>query len=359
MRVGVVGAGVIGQLRARSVREHAGTELAGVADPVSEAARRAVAGAGATACTDLGALLELPGLEAVIVSTPLPHHEAGVLAALQAGKHVLCEKPLGSSVESCRRMLEAARAAGRVLAVGFNHRYYPAIKFVKRVVDEGRIGTIDHLRVFGGHDGLHNFRAEWQYKAPASGGGAMMDVGIHMTDLTRFILGDIAEVYGVASNRVWKVPGSEDNAVAIFKSPAGIPAFYQATWSEWRGYGFFLDVYGDRGMVRGFYAPMFNLLVTDEGGRRRRRHRFYPEIIIREKLRSWTSTAYRSFQEELTDFLRLIRGEPGTALADGFAGFRATEIADAVYRSSREGTPIRLSPAPAVPPPPPPAPGSG
>jgi predicted dehydrogenase len=347
MRFGVVGAGVIGQLRARSIREHPETELAGVADPVTDAARRAVAGSAGTACPDLATLLALPQLDAVIISTPLPHHEEGVLAALAAGKHVLCEKPLGNTVEGCRRMVDAARAAGRSLAVGFNHRYYPAIKFVKRVVDEGRIGAIDHVRVFGGHDGLHNFRADWQYRAPASGGGAMMDVGIHMTDLTRFVLGDVSEVYGVASNRVWKVPGSEDNAVAIFKTPAGIPAFYQATWTEWRGYGFFLDVYGDRGMVRGYYAPMFNLLVTTEDGRRRRRRRLYPEIILREKLRSWTSTAYRSFQDELVDFLRMVRGETGGSLADGFAGLRATEIADAVYRSTREGTPIRLSPPPA------------
>ena len=61
-----------------------------------------------------------------------------------------------------------------------------------------------------------------------------MDVGIHMTDIARYLLGDITEVYGVTSEAVWQVPGSEDNALAIFKNPQGIPAFYQATWSEWR-----------------------------------------------------------------------------------------------------------------------------
>ena len=346
MKIGVVGAGVIGQLRAQTIRENGDTELVAVVDPVGEAAERAVAGSGAKVFTDVRSLLDLPQLDAVIVSSPLPAHDEAVLAAFAAGKHVLCEKPLGNTVEGCQRMVAAAHAASRILAVGFNHRYYPAIKFVKEVVTSGRIGAIDHVRVFGGHDGLHNFRADWQYQSPASGGGAMMDVGIHMTDLTRFILGDVAEVYGVATNRVWKVPGSEDNAVAVFKTAEGVPAFYQATWTEWRGYGFYLDVYGERGMVRGYYAPMFNLLVTVDGGRRKRQTKFYPEIMIREKLKSWTSTALQSFREELADFLRLTQGDRTTAIADGFAGLRATEIAAAVYRATREGGAVRLSPRP-------------
>lgn len=344
MKFGVIGAGTIGQLRAQSIKTNPDTELLGVADPAVPNAERAVIGSGAKATADWRAVLDLPGLEAVIVSSPIQFHEEAVIAALKAGKHVLCEKPLSNTVESCRRMLEAARASGRTLATGFNHRYYPSMKFLKQAVDDGRIGTVDHVRIFGGHDGLHNFRADWQYKAPVSGGGAMMDVGIHMTDLARFVLGDVAEVYGVSSNRIWQVPGSEDNALAIFKSPSGIAAVYHATWTEWKGYRFFVEVYGDRGMVRGYYAPMNNLLITQDkpGGQRRKIRKLYPEIMLREKLKSWTSTALISFEEELVDFLRMIRGEK-TPLADGVAGFRAVEMANAVYESSRQGQPVRLS----------------
>jgi len=70
-------------------------------------------------------------------------------------------------------------------------------------------------------------------------------------------------VYGVATNHIWHVDRSEDNAVAIFKSDAGVPAFYQATWAEWKGYRFYIEAYGDRGMVRAYYAPMFNLLIPE------------------------------------------------------------------------------------------------
>jgi predicted dehydrogenase len=344
MKLGVIGAGTIGQLRAQSIRSNPATELIGVADPAVASAEAAVRGSPARALADWRAVLDLPGLEAVIVSSPIQFHEEAVVAALQAGKHVLCEKPLANTVEACRRMVEASRSSGKTLATGFNHRYYPSIKFLKKAVDEGQIGAIDHVRIFGGHDGLHNFRADWQYKAPVSGGGAMMDVGIHMTDLGRYVLGEVSEVYGIASNRVWQVPGSEDNAMAIFKSPSGIAAFYHATWTEWKGYRFFVEVYGDKGMVRGYYAPMQNLLVTQDkpGGPRRKVRKLYPEIMVREKLKSWTSTALLSFQDELADFLRMVRGEP-TSLADGVAGFRAVEIAHAVYQSSRTGAPVRMS----------------
>lgn len=344
MKFAVIGAGTIGQLRAQSIKSNPATELLGVADPATAQAERAVAGTSAKALADWRAVLDLPGLDAVMVSSPIQFHEEAVIAAFKAGKHVLCEKPLSNTVDACRRMVEAARASKRTLATGFNHRYYPSMKFLKQAVDRGQIGTVDHLRVFGGHDGLHNFRADWQYKSPVSGGGAMMDVGIHMTDLARYVMGEVSEVYGVSSNRVLQVPGSEDNAMAIFKSPTGVSATYQATWTEWKGYRFFVEVYGDKGMVRGYYAPMQNLLVTQDkpGGPRKKVRKLYPEIMLREKLKSWTSTALLSFQDELADFLRMVAGEK-TALADGVAGFRAVEMANAVYESSKTGKPISLA----------------
>jgi predicted dehydrogenase len=201
MRIGVVGAGVVGQLRAQSIREHPSTELAAVLDTSADAARRAVAATGAPAHTDLARFLDV-AMDAVFVSSPVHVHEEACLAALARGRHLLCEKPLSNTVESCRRIVDAAVSAKRILAVGFNLRYYPSIKFVKDTIDHGLIGDLDHLRVFGGHEGLPKFRADWQYRAPESGGGAMMDVGIHMTDVARYLLGEITEVYGVMSEAV-------------------------------------------------------------------------------------------------------------------------------------------------------------
>lgn len=343
LRIGVVGAGVIGTLRARTIRDASDTELAAVYDVVPGAAAAAVAGTSARAVGDLREFLAQP-MDAVIVSSPLQHHEEACLGAFERGMHVLCEKPLANTMAGCRRIVDAAKSADRVLAVGFNLRYFPAIKFVREMIDTGRIGELDHLRLFGGHDGLHNFRAEWQYRAPDSGGGAMMDIGIHLSDLARYFLGEITEVYGLMSERVLQVPGSEDNAVAVFRNPAGIPATYHATWTEWRGYGMAVEAYGNLGMVRGSYAPMQNLLITHArpGGSRKKSRRFYPEIMVREKLRSWTSTTRLTFEEELRDFTARIGGGPGGILADGHAGLRSVEVADAVRQSTRTREAVHL-----------------
>jgi len=345
MKIGVVGAGVIGQLRIRTIRENPATQLAAVLDVTPGAAEAAVAGTTARPCRDLASFLDVD-MDAAIVSTPPLFHEDACVESLKRGRHVLCEKPLSNTIDAARRIVDAALKAGKVLAVGFNFRYYPCIKFVKDAIAQGRIGQLDHVRVFGGHDGLSNFRADWQYKAPASGGGAMMDVGIHMSDLARYLIGEVSTVYGVMSESIWKVPGSEDNAVAVFVNADGIPATYQATWDEWKGYQIYVEAYGNNGMVRGSYAPMYNLLITQDrpGGPRKKTSRRYPEIMVREKLKSWTSTAYLSFKEELHDFLNSMNGILDVPLADGYAGLRAMEIAEAVRESTVKREAVHLPP---------------
>jgi len=343
MRVGLIGAGKIGQLRARTLREHPQVELAAVFDLDAELAAKAASKSGARVVRSLDEFLDVP-MDAVVISTPVHVHEAACLAAFARGLHVLLEKPIANTAVGARKLVEAALAARRAFGVGFNLRYYPAFRCVRETLAQGRIGRLDHLRVYGGHEGLTKFAHEWEYKAPISGGGALWDVGIHMSDLARHFLGEITEVYGVATESVWNVPGSEDNALALLRSPAGVAASYQATWSEWKGYGIFVEAYGERGMVRGAYAPMSNLLVLQEraGAPRTTTKLRYPWIQVREKLFSWQTTALESFRLELDDFLLLCRGRRDLVIADGYAGLRACEIAEAVRTCTRTGERVTL-----------------
>lgn len=342
MRIGVIGAaGKIGQMRVATILAEPKAELAAVMDMSMDKARAHAHGA--PAFTDLDAFLGVP-MEAVVISTPAHVREPLCLAAFERGLHVLSEKPLHHTVAGSRRILAAAKAAGRHLGAGFNMRYYPAFACVKDVMESGRIGEVDHIRVYGGHEGLPKFAFDWEYKSEISGGGALWDVGIHMTDMARHLLGEITEVYGVATEKVWKVKGSEDNALAIFKSPSGIPAIYQATWTDWKGYKSAVEVYGSHGMVRGAYAPMENMLITMEkpGGATTTVRKRYLDIRIREKLRSWKTTALASFQAELAEFIALTEGRTGLRIADGHAALRAVEVAAAVAESSRTGKPVTL-----------------
>jgi predicted dehydrogenase len=336
--IGVIGAGLVGRIRAKVVSRSSSARLCAIAD-VDEARAGKACPPGVAVFTDYRRLLDETTIDAVIISTPAHLHEEMVTAALERGKHVLCEKPLATDVASCRRLVDCARRTGMKLAVGFNHRYYPCVKLLKQIVDEGTIGAIDHIRAFGGHVGLSEFRADWMYQRDLSGGGAMMDVGIHVTDLVRFLVGEVTEVVGVCTNRIWNVPGSEDDALAIMRTAAGIPVRYQATWSEWKGYRLWIEAYGHNGMAGAYYAPMINLLVTRGAGssRRARRVFLHPWINVREKIAGWQTTAERAFAEEFGDFLRLISEQRNGRIADGLAGLRAVQIAHAVYESSRTG----------------------
>jgi predicted dehydrogenase len=340
LRLGLVGAGVAGQMRALAARGLPGFALVAVADPDVGAAARAARG-GARAVADYGEIIDRSDIDVVVVSAPTPLHEEVAVAALAAGKHVLCEKPLAPTSQACRRILEAARRADRALAVGFNHRYLPPFRFLKSALDTGVIGRLAHVRALAGHAEVAEFRADWMYLGALAGGGAMMDLGIHMTDLIRFLAGEIAEVHGAAMGGVWRVEGSEDDALALMRTTAGVPIAYHATWTEWRGYVFRLEAYGDRGLIRAQYGPMLNEVVLRRpGGGRSRRWKLYPRANLRDRLLGWRATARRTFGEELRDFARLVAGERGV-LADGLDGLRAVELAEAVYESSRRRAVVR------------------
>lgn len=348
LRIALVGAGGIGKVRADALAHSEDCVLAGVADPDLARAQALAQPVGARAFAGHKELLDWGSFDAVVVSTPPQFHEAIVLDAFAAGKHVLCEKPLSNSVESCRRMLAGAKAHGRVLATGFNHRYFPAIQLVKSALESGDLGDLDHVRSFAGHVGLGELQgAPWLTNPRVMGGGSLMDNGIHMLDLTRYVLGDVQSVMGAYSDRVWNIPGAESNGFALLRSREGKVATLQASWTEWRGYRFWVAAYGSRGTAWGYYAPMAGMVVTMDkpGGKAKRRYELFPRVNVAEKARGWRWTVIQTFLREFADFGRLIGGERGI-IADGFDGLRAVEMAHAVRTSWDERRSVDLIPAP-------------
>jgi predicted dehydrogenase len=349
MKFGLVGSGCVGEIRARALATLPDAELTAVTDADLSRARQLAARYPTTRAVDFAELLARPDVEAVIISTPPQFHEEQACLALQAGKHVLCEKPLSNSVEGAGRMLVSARENRRVLTTGFNHRYFKAIQFVRQAIDNGAIGRLNHIRAQAGHLGLSEFRSPWEYDKAVIGGGALFDVGIHLIDLVAFLLGDVRTVSGAKTHRIWDLPGgAEDNGFALLQNSSGVVAMLQASWTEWKGYGFFVEAYGDLGMARASYAPMQHRLITMEkpGGSRKQKYRFYAADAIREKLFGWQSTVVETFRQEICDFMKMCAGNAAGSIADGFAGLRAIEIATGVYESARLGRQIELSPRP-------------
>lgn len=342
MRFGLVGAGAIGKIRADALARSPLCELVAVSD--LDSSRATAAAPGAKFYADANELISAVDVDAVIISTPPPLHEPLATGAAAAGKHVLVEKPMAATPDACERMMLAARQAGTLLTVGYNHRYFEGLKLARDVIASGDIGALTHVRAYTGHGGLAEFKAPWMYDKNVMGGGAFMDNGTHVIDLVRYMVGDPTEVFGLATNKVWGL-GVEDQAIALVRTADGVTASIEASWHEWRGYRFHIEAYGDRGMVRASYAPMTATIIRLDkpGGTKSVERFFYPKAIIREKVRGWQSTVVQTFVEELADFVAAARGEAQSGrLATGADGLRAVQIAQATYASEAGGKSIHL-----------------
>lgn len=347
MRFAIIGAGSIARLRKDAIGALDGSALAGVFDLAQD---RAAALAGqARVYASLDAVMSDRDVDAVVVCTPPDSHEDIAVAAVRAGKHVIVEKPMAPTTDACRRMIKAAQDAGRVLTIGFNQRYFPAIKEIRASIASGRLGELSHVRGYAGHTGLSEFKAEWMYSKDVMGGGALYDNGIHMIDLVHHLMGPVTDVYGKTQDRTWKLDRIEDNGLALLGGANGTVGSVAASWTEWKGYHFYVEAYGTLGMARAYYAPMFFMEVTMDrpGGTRRKRRNFYLPAIFAEKFRGWQWTGVRTFVEEMTDFIALTEGRtPVGPIATALDGFRSIEIAQAVYRSAETGSRVMLEKAP-------------
>ena len=324
LRYGLIGCGEIGRLRAEGLRRSARV-LAAVSD--LDAARAAQVGAGSAAVErDWRALIERPDVDAVIVSTPPSLHAEMTIAALRAGKHVLCEKPLARTTEECRAMMAAAQESGRFLATGFNYRFYPSVLKARELLDGGAIGNVVQIRSYTGYSATaHNH--PWLHDAEVMGGGSLRDNGIHLLDLTCYFLGDVAEMQGATSGLVWNFPGCEDNGCVVLRNRRGAMATAQATWNEWRGYRFQIEITGERGVIELSCFPMIvRAFSTPPQGKPQRRSWYFPMVHVMEHLRSYRWVVVESFLREFEEFEKAARGER-SMVATGGDGLLTVEAA--------------------------------
>jgi predicted dehydrogenase len=161
--------------------------------------------------TDYEKLVARDDIGLVDVSTPGDTHKDVVLAALAAGKHVLCEKPLANSLAEAREMMEAAQQAGVVAMVNFNYRRVPAVQLAKRLIEEGRLGEIRHWRAVYLQDWINDpsFPLVWRLRKEVAGSGALGDIAAHIVDLSHFLIGNITEVVGTMDTFIKQRPTEE------------------------------------------------------------------------------------------------------------------------------------------------------
>ena len=326
MNVALIGCGLIGRKRAEALRAFPEDKLVVVCDTDES---RAGAFARDYACAneaEWGKAIGRLDVDGVINSTINSSLAEITVFALNAGKHVLCEKPLGRNTTEARAMTTAARAHGLNLKTGFNHRFHPAVAEAKRKVEEGSIGRVVTIRVRYGHGGRKGMESEWRASKELSGGGELLDQGVHVIDLIRWFGGEVTEVYGNVETKIWDIP-VEDNAFGILKTDRGVTAMFHVSWTNWRNV-FSLEILGETGYLSidglgGSYG-VERLEVgkrKPEGGR--------PDIRVVE-----FNGEDVSWKKEWEEFRNSI-AEHRPPIGNGVDGLRANEIIEALYESSR------------------------
>lgn len=333
MRFGLVGCGAIGAMRAESLAKTPGAELVLVYDTDARRSAEYAAKYNVRAAATLDELIESGDIDTVIVSTPPNVHREHCEKALNAGKDVLCEKPLASTIEDCRAIVSTAEKCGRTLATGYNYRFYPPVAKARELIAEGKIGKVINVKSYAGHPGGEEFTHHWVHDPSIMGGGALMDNGIHLADLLLHFLGEATESHGFASDSVWNFGESEDNGFVLAKTDDGKIGTLHASWSEWGGYHFYVDINGTEGRIRLWYPPMMTTLYSRPEGRAKKGKRktfLFPMLQVKERLGSYKYTLEQSFIAEHLDFMKRVKGGDGVG-ATGVDGLAAVELVNSAY----------------------------
>jgi predicted dehydrogenase len=321
--VGVVGCGMIGSKRAKALG--AGGTLVACADKDVGRAENLARGTSARVFADWRELLRMPGVDVVVVATLHDSLAEITRAAVEAGKHVLVEKPAARTGAELLPVMEAARRHGVKVHVGFNHRYHRALRKAREMVDSGALGDLMFIRARYGHGGRIGYDKEWRSKPELSGGGELIDQGPHLIDLSRWFLGEMTEVQGFAHTYYWDMP-VDDNGFLLLKTAKQQVAFLHASCTEWKNL-FSMEIYGRDGKLD------ISGLGGSYGVEKLTWYRMLPEMGPPETT-SWEyPMGDDSWAVELAEFFEDIRLDrvPAAGLGDAHA---ALEIVETVYRGS-------------------------
>src|SRR5579871_16846 len=296
MRLTIIGCGLIGSKRAAAAVAH---EIVAVCDPDLERRDRLAHQISARAIADWREAIGVDS-DAVVIATPHDRLAEIALAAVEAGRHVLVEKPAGRRPAEVVPLVAAAKARGRIVKVGFNHRFHPAIARAKALVDEGSIGPLLFIRGRYGHGGRIGYEKEWRFDPQVSGGGELIDQGSHLIDLSRWFLGDLALAYAAMPNYFWP-SRVEDNCFLALEGEQKRMAWLHASWTEWKNL-FVFEIMGRDGKLT------IEGLGGSYGNERLTLHRMLPEMGPPETTIWEYPFPDRSFADEFENFVGAVEG---------------------------------------------------
>lgn len=324
MKVALIGAGGIGELWALAIK---GSDITPVYVIDTDAARggKLANELDCSFATDVDTEA-ISQVDAAIVAVPHVHLAPISKKLLQRGVHVLCEKPGGMSSEEVQANIDLARENGLLYIPGFNHRYHPAYLEAKRRFETGEIGDLMFVRARYGFGGRPGYEKEWRFNKKISGGGELLDQGIHMIDLARWFMGDITEVKGFAENLFWG-GDVEDNGFVLLRNKKGNIAQIHVSWTNWEWVHQF-EIFGTKG-----YLTIDGLDSRYRGperltiGHADPRSGSFPQEEI---IQYGTEKKEDSLRRELEEFAKAISHQ-STSVPSGDDAVKAMQIVEEIY----------------------------
>jgi predicted dehydrogenase len=343
----IVGCGMIARFHARALADVPGTRLVALVsrNPANAAAVAEVAGVRSEIYTELAPVLERPDVDVIIVTTASGAHMEPALAAAEAGKHVVVEKPLEITLERCDRIIDACDRHRVKLCTIFPSRFADANQALKAAVSAGRFGhlTLAETMCKWWRPQSYYDEGGWKGTMALDGGGALMNQAIHNVDLLTWIMGPARSVCGFTATLAHECIEVEDTAVGCLQFASGALGVIVAATSAYPGLPKTIAVHGDRGTVVIEQEDILRWDITPELAEDRAiRERFARRTGASGGASNPAAISHVGHARQLADFVRALE-TGGPALVDGREGRKAVEIILALYQSAATGRDVELS----------------
>jgi predicted dehydrogenase len=354
LKTALVGVGKVSDMHARALVNLKESVFTAVCSRSRDKAKEFAAKYKIRAHTDVAEMVATEGIDVVVLCTPHPNHREPAIAALEAGAHVLVEKPLASSLEDCDAMIEASGRLGKQLGVVCQRRWYPPAMRVRDAIEQGKIGkpVFGTVNMLGWRDRNYYESDPWRGTWRGEGGGVLVNQAPHQLDMLYWFMGEIEECYGHWSNLNHPYIEVEDTANAILKFKNGAVANIIVSNSQKPGIFGKVHVHGENGASVGvqtdggamFVAGMSSILEPPVND-------LWTVPGEEQMLQQWVREDSDFFnklpdkmdyfhERNIEDFLQAVL-EGKEPMITGKAGRVTVEIFTAIYRSTRDRMPVR------------------
>ncbi len=340
---GIIGCGVVSDWHIYGIKHTEGARLIAVADAVKERAQNKGESEGVPYYQDYQDLLAREDIEVVNICVPSGLHKEIAVAAANAGKHVIVEKPLDITLERIDQIINACEKAGVKLSVIYQSRFFDSTRKIKKAIDQGKFGKLVLGDVYNKYYRPQEYydSGNWRGTWKLDGGGALMNQSIHGIDLLQYLMGPVKSLFAYSKVLVRNIE-TEDTAVAVIEFKNGAIGTIEGATSVYPSYERRLEIHGEKGSVRVEGEEMVDWAFVDEVDEEKYKK---PEKAVQKKLKTSSNGSWAipidTHQPQIEGMVKAI-WEDRSPVVDGHEARKAVEIILAAYQSAKTNKPVSL-----------------